>query len=64
METWSELESTYVGPGSDESWEALFRLTALFRRVSVEVGQSLGYEYPQGVDDEVTAYLEGVRQLA
>jgi aminoglycoside 6-adenylyltransferase len=61
--TWSELESTYVGADSEENWEALFRLAALFRRVAVEVGQLLGYEYPQEVDDQVTAYLEDVRKL-
>jgi hypothetical protein len=62
-ETWSELEGTYVGPDTEENCDALFRLTALFRRVAREVGEMLGYEYPQQVDDQVTAYLEGVRKL-
>jgi len=61
--TWSELESTYVGPGSEENWAALLRTMALFRRVAREVGEALGYDYPQKVDDQVTAYLEGVRKL-
>ena len=61
--TWSELESTYVGPDSEESWNALFRLTVLFGRVAREVGELLGYDYPQTVDDQVTAYLQGVRKL-
>jgi aminoglycoside 6-adenylyltransferase len=62
-DTWSELESTYVGAGSEENWAALFRTTALFRWVASEVGEALGYAYPQQVDDQVTAYLEGVRRL-
>jgi aminoglycoside 6-adenylyltransferase len=62
-QTWSELESTYVGPDSEESWDALFRLAVLFGRVAREVGELLGYDYPQTVDDQVTAYLKGVRKL-
>jgi aminoglycoside 6-adenylyltransferase len=62
-DTWSELESTYVGPGTEENWVALFRTTALFRRVASDVGQALGYVYPQDVDDRVAAYLEDVRKL-
>jgi aminoglycoside 6-adenylyltransferase len=61
--TWSELESTYVGPGSEENWAALFRTTALFLRVAQEVGEALAHDYPQEVDDPVTAYLEEVRKL-
>ncbi len=62
-DTWSELERTYVGPGSEENWAALSRTTALFRRVAIEVAEGLGYDYPQDVDDQVTAHLEDVRKL-
>jgi aminoglycoside 6-adenylyltransferase len=60
----AELEATYVGAGIEENWEALFRTTALFRRAAREVGDALGFEYPQDVDDGVTAQLERVRALA
>jgi aminoglycoside 6-adenylyltransferase len=60
---WSELASTYIGTDVEENWHALFRTTALFRRVAKEVGDALGYAYPQRVDDLVTQYLEGVRAL-
>jgi aminoglycoside 6-adenylyltransferase len=59
-----ELLRTYVGPGVEENWEALFRTTALFRRVAAEVGAALGYAYPQDVDDGVSAYLRAVRSQA
>ncbi|MGD0714611.1 MAG: aminoglycoside 6-adenylyltransferase [Gaiellaceae bacterium] len=59
---WSELASTYVGTGIEDSWAALFRTTALFRRVATEVGDALGYAYPQDVDDAMTAHLDGVRK--
>ncbi len=60
---WSELSGTYVGTDIEENWSALFRATALFRRVATEVGDAFGYTYPQEVDEAVSAYLEGVRQL-
>lgn len=60
---WSELAATYVGIGVEENWVALLATAALFRRVAAEVGAELGYEYPQGVDDAVTAHLNAVRQL-
>lgn len=60
---WSELASTYVGVEIEENWNALFRLTALFRRVASEVGAALGYPYPTGADDAVSAHLALVRSL-
>jgi len=60
---WSAFEQTYVGPGLAENWAALFTMTALFRRVAIEVGQALGYTYPQELDDGVTAYLEEAHRL-
>ncbi|HEX5545943.1 MAG TPA: aminoglycoside 6-adenylyltransferase, partial [Ktedonobacterales bacterium] len=60
---WAAFERTYAGPGIAENWEALFAMTALFRRVAIEVGQALGYTYPQDLDDGVTAYLEEARRL-
>ena len=59
----TELAATYVGVDRDESWDALFRTTALFRRVATEVGDALGYRYPQDVDDAMVAHLEAVRAL-
>ena len=60
---WPELASTFVGMDIEDNWDALFRTTALFRRVATEVGAALGYAYPQHVDDAVTAQLGAVRKL-
>jgi aminoglycoside 6-adenylyltransferase len=60
---WSELRATYVGPDLDENWDALFRTTTLFRKVATEVGEALGYTYPQDVDEGISAHLEAVRKL-
>jgi aminoglycoside 6-adenylyltransferase len=62
-DSWSELASTYVGTDIEDNWNALLRSTALFRRVATEVGDALGYQYPQRVDDLVTAQINEVRKL-
>jgi aminoglycoside 6-adenylyltransferase len=63
-ETWAELERTFVGPGIEENWQALFATTALFRRTAREVGAALGFAYPHELDAGMTAYLDGVREQA
>jgi aminoglycoside 6-adenylyltransferase len=60
---WSDFAGTYVGLDLENSWAALFRTNALFRRVAREAGATLGYTYPQALDDQVSAYLEAVRYL-
>lgn len=62
--TWDALAQTYTGPEIEENWQALFRTTGLFRRVAVEVGQALGYVYPDDLDRRMTRYLQTVRTLA
>jgi len=62
-ETWLELESTYVGAGEEENWDAMFRTIDLYRRVAIEVGRHLGYEYPHELDRRVMEYLEKVQTL-
>ena len=59
----AELARTYVGSEVDDNWEALFRTTALFRRVATEVGDAFGFPYARETDDGVTAQLEAVRRL-
>lgn len=62
-EVWSELESTYVGAGLEENWDALFKTIVLFRRVAVEVATQLGHEYPHDLDQRVVAHLQKVKNL-
>ena len=61
---WAAFERTYAGPDISENWDAALAMTALFRRVAREVGDALGYTYPQAMDDGVSAYLEAVQQLS
>ncbi len=62
-ERWSELEATYVGPGWDENWNAIFKTIALFEKVAVEVGAHFGYEYPLDLWRRIIAYLQMVKHL-
>jgi aminoglycoside 6-adenylyltransferase len=61
-EIWSQLENTYAGADVADNWEALFRTIALFRQVAVEVGEGLGYAYPDDLDQRVTAYVRDMRK--
>jgi aminoglycoside 6-adenylyltransferase len=62
-EIWADLESTYAGAGTEENWEALFKTIELFRKVAIEVGDNLGYNYPQDLHHRVREYLERVKCL-
>ncbi len=53
---WVELEATYAAAGIEENWESLFRTIAFFRRIATDVGDHLGYAYPDELDRRVTDY--------
>jgi aminoglycoside 6-adenylyltransferase len=61
---WSEFASTYVSLDVEETWVALDRVIALFRKLAPDLGNALGYAYPQQVDDQVSAYLEAIRAMS
>jgi aminoglycoside 6-adenylyltransferase len=60
-EIWSQLEDTYTGADLADNWEALFRTMTLFRQVAMEVGEALGYAYPQDLDDRVVQFVKDMR---
>lgn len=60
---WSDLADTYTGAGIENDWTALWRTTALFRRIAREVAGDFGYIYPQNVDDRVSAFLGEVESM-
>jgi aminoglycoside 6-adenylyltransferase len=60
-ETWSEYESTFASASIEENWQALFNAVVLFRRLAKLVGRSLGYEYPEQIDSEMTEYYSFIR---
>ncbi|HKY55829.1 MAG TPA: aminoglycoside 6-adenylyltransferase [Anaerolineales bacterium] len=61
-EIWSRLKDTYAGADIAENWEALFRTMTLFRHVAIEVGEALGYAYPQDLDERVVVYVQQLQR--
>jgi aminoglycoside 6-adenylyltransferase len=62
-ETWSRLEDTYAGAGTQDNWQALFRTITLFREIAREVGEGLGYKYPFELDQRVTAFVQRMQDM-
>lgn len=60
---WAEFATTYGALDGEATWAALDRTIALFRKIASEVGNALGYPYPQQVDEMVSAYLREIREL-
>jgi aminoglycoside 6-adenylyltransferase len=60
---WERLEQTYAGADIAENWEALINTMELFRQVSIEVGEHLGYAYPNDLHERVVAYVERIQRL-
>jgi aminoglycoside 6-adenylyltransferase len=59
-QTWAEYESTFRGPGLAEQWDAFLNCVKLFRRLAKSVGEILGYEYPEMVDQQMTDYFQWI----
>lgn len=62
-EIWSQLENSYADADTQDNWEALFRTITLFRQAAIEVGKSLGYEYPLEFDERVTAFAQRMQGM-
>ena len=58
---WAALERTYAGPGIEENWQALYNLMDLMHTVGVEVGEQMGFAYPETIDQRMRVYLEKLR---
>ena len=57
-----ELEKTYTRSGLEANWDVLYRIIKLFRRVAKDVGQALGYAYPEDMDSRMMEYLDKVKK--
>jgi aminoglycoside 6-adenylyltransferase len=62
-ELWQLLLSTYSDADYARTWEALFAMGELFRRIAIPVAQHFGYSYPYGDDQRVSAHLHHIRYL-
>ena len=62
-ELWGSLERTYADADYDNTWEALFTMCDLFRRIALKVADNFGFEYRHEDDERVSAHLQHVRRL-
>lgn len=60
-EVWSELEATYVGADMEANWKALFATARLFGRVARSVGSTLGFDYPDTLEESALGKLSELR---
>lgn len=63
QDLWMQFEGTYTGPELSSNWVALFQTIDLMRRVAVEVGDNLGYRYPEQLEQRVLNYLQRVKEF-
>lgn len=63
VDIWAQLEGTYVGASITDNWHALASTVELFHQVSIEVGEYLGYAYPDHLHQRVWAYVERIKRL-
>ena len=59
----AQLEATYSGVSLAESWTALAQTMTLFRKAALEVGEQMGFVYPQAVEQQVLAYIAQLKGL-
>jgi len=62
-ELWQMLQKTYSDAGYDNTWEALYTMCDLFRRLAIQVAERFGFDYPHEDDERVSAHLKHVRRL-
>jgi aminoglycoside 6-adenylyltransferase len=62
-ELWDMLQKTYADASYDNTWEALFTMCDLFRKVAVPMAEHFDFDYPYNDDQRVRAHLEHVRFL-
>jgi aminoglycoside 6-adenylyltransferase len=62
-ELWEMLQKTYSDAGYENTWDALFTMSDLFRKIAIPLAEQSGFAYPFDDDRRVTAHLKYVRAL-
>jgi aminoglycoside 6-adenylyltransferase len=63
QDLWADLEQTYTGAELESNWTALFQTINLMRRVAIEVGEAMGFHYPDELEQRVRIYLHRVKDF-
>ncbi len=59
---WEAYEQTYSGHVLEDNWRALWNAIELFRLAAREVGDRLGFQYPEELHQRGCAYLKRVQE--
>ena len=62
-ELWDMLLKTYADADYENTWDALFTMGDLFRKVAVPIAKQFSFDYPFDDDRRVSAHLKHVRSL-
>jgi aminoglycoside 6-adenylyltransferase len=62
-ELWELLLKTYSAADYQHTWQALFAMGDLFRKLAIPVANHFGFDYPHGDDQRVSAHLRHVYHL-
>lgn len=62
-DVWRAVEQTYAGGRIEDNWNALEHTMELFRQVASEVGNHLGYPYPDELHVRVSSYIERIKRM-
>ena len=62
-ELWELLLKTYSDADYEQTWQALFTMAELFRKLAIPVANHFGFDYPYGDDERVNAHLHHVYHL-
>ncbi len=60
---WDELENTFSGSNINDNWEAFLNMTSLFRKLSFEISEKLGFQYSNEIDKNVSEYILKIKNL-
>lgn len=59
--TLARLPNTFAAYSTDDLWRALFATRDLFRSLSIEIADRLGFPYPTLIDRRVVEWLQSIR---
>ncbi|MEE4195050.1 MAG: aminoglycoside 6-adenylyltransferase [Anaerolineae bacterium] len=58
-----ELSQTYNGVEPEALWDSLYRTCDLMRKAALEVGEHLGFDYPESIEQKAFSYIAEIRQM-
>lgn len=60
---WQEIEATFAGANSEESWRAFFKMVEVFTTLARAVALKCGYAYPEIQEAKMMKYFLGSKEM-